>query len=281
MFQDVGGASMFLRWQSDTVKKQIVPESAFTPPADFEVYPVALSVAQNGKRLQATFKDRVGNHGKVKDHLKIEVDTSPMPVKAVRRASDNPRALVFDLAAPVLKGQRVKVVYDGKGGLTSGAETVPEIGRTAKNLGTEGIDLSVGSTMALAAALLPLYLGYGLVPGLVVALLAGAVVGAVNGSLVSLVGLQPIVATLALFVGGRGLALVHPRAGVHGHHRPAHRRQPHPPRLPQPRRRRHPRPHPPGRRRPLPPRRPRLHPRGPPSPRHRHPLRPHHPEPAG
>ncbi|WP_162638565.1 hypothetical protein [Streptomyces bacillaris] len=90
MFQDVAGASMFLRWQSDTVKKQIVPESAFTPPADFEVYPVALSVAQNGERLQATFKDRVGNHGKVKDHLKIEVDTSPMPVKAVRRASDNP-----------------------------------------------------------------------------------------------------------------------------------------------------------------------------------------------
>ncbi|CAM5732510.1 ABC transporter permease [Streptomyces hirsutus] len=33
-------------------------------------------------------------------------------------------------------------------------------------------------------------------------------VGAINGTLVSLVGLQPIVATLALFVGGRGLALV-------------------------------------------------------------------------
>lgn len=75
-------------------------------------------------------------------------------------------------------------------------------------IGTEGVDLSVGSTMALAAALLPLYLGYGLVPALGIALLAGAVVGAVNGSLVSLVGLQPIVATLALFVGGRGLALV-------------------------------------------------------------------------
>ncbi|MCX4680811.1 ABC transporter permease [Streptomyces sp. NBC_01433] len=75
-------------------------------------------------------------------------------------------------------------------------------------IGTEGIDLSVGSTMALATALLPLYLGYGLVPALVVAMLAGAVVGAVNGTLVSLVGLQPIVATLALFVGGRGLALV-------------------------------------------------------------------------
>ncbi|MFF9063942.1 ABC transporter permease [Streptomyces sp. NPDC014891] len=75
-------------------------------------------------------------------------------------------------------------------------------------IGTEGVDLSVGSAMALAAALLPLYLGYGLVPALLIALLAGAVVGAVNGALVSVVGLQPIVATLALFVGGRGLALV-------------------------------------------------------------------------
>ncbi|MEE4542791.1 ABC transporter permease [Streptomyces sp. V4-01] len=75
-------------------------------------------------------------------------------------------------------------------------------------IGTEGVDLSVGSTMALASSVLPLYLGYGLLPSLLVALLAGVVVGLVNGSLVALVGLQPIVATLALFVGGRGLALV-------------------------------------------------------------------------
>ncbi|MFB7942391.1 ABC transporter permease [Streptomyces sp. NPDC056049] len=75
-------------------------------------------------------------------------------------------------------------------------------------IGTEGVDLSVGSAMALAAALLPLYLGYGLIPALLVALLSGALVGAINGTLVSVVGLQPIVATLALFVGGRGLALV-------------------------------------------------------------------------
>ncbi|PBC75395.1 monosaccharide ABC transporter membrane protein (CUT2 family) [Streptomyces sp. TLI_235] len=75
-------------------------------------------------------------------------------------------------------------------------------------IGTEGVDLSVGSTMALAGALLPLYLGYGLLPALLIALLAGVAVGLVNGTLVSVVGLQPIVATLALFVGGRGLALV-------------------------------------------------------------------------
>jgi ribose/xylose/arabinose/galactoside ABC-type transport system permease subunit len=75
-------------------------------------------------------------------------------------------------------------------------------------IGTEGIDLSVGSVMALAAALIPLYLGYGVVAAILVSLAAGLVVGLINGTLVARVGLQPIVATLALFVGGRGLALV-------------------------------------------------------------------------
>ncbi|MBL7257393.1 ABC transporter permease [Paractinoplanes lichenicola] len=75
-------------------------------------------------------------------------------------------------------------------------------------IGTEGIDLSVGSVMALAAAFIPLYLGYGVVAAILVALLAGVAVGFINGILVARVGLQPIVATLALFVGGRGLAVV-------------------------------------------------------------------------
>jgi galactofuranose transport system permease protein len=75
-------------------------------------------------------------------------------------------------------------------------------------IGTEGIDLSVGSVMALAAALIPLYLGYGLIAAIIASLIAGVVVGLINGTLVAKVGLQPIVATLALFVGGRGLAVV-------------------------------------------------------------------------
>ncbi|AKU15662.1 ABC transporter permease [Luteipulveratus mongoliensis] len=75
-------------------------------------------------------------------------------------------------------------------------------------IGTEGVDLSVGSVMALSAALVPLYLGYGLVPAVLAALVAGLAVGALNGALVAYIGIQPIVATLALLVGGRGLALV-------------------------------------------------------------------------
>ncbi|GII04986.1 ABC transporter permease [Planobispora takensis] len=75
-------------------------------------------------------------------------------------------------------------------------------------IGTEGIDLSVGSVMALAASVVALYLGYGALPAIAMAVLAGALVGAAGGTLVAVVGVQPIVATLALLVGVRGLANV-------------------------------------------------------------------------
>jgi ribose transport system permease protein len=75
-------------------------------------------------------------------------------------------------------------------------------------IATEGIDLSVGSTMALAAALIPLYIGYGAWPAIAIGLLAGVAVGLVNGGLVAFAGVQPIIATLGLLVAGRGLALV-------------------------------------------------------------------------
>ena len=75
-------------------------------------------------------------------------------------------------------------------------------------IGTEGIDLSVGSVMAIASAIVPLYLGYGPVVAILIALVVGTLAGVLNGSLVAFVGMQPIIATLALFVGGRGLAQV-------------------------------------------------------------------------
>ncbi|MEU0885712.1 ABC transporter permease [Lentzea sp. NPDC005914] len=75
-------------------------------------------------------------------------------------------------------------------------------------IGTEGVDLSVGAVMALAAAIIPLYLGAGPLTAILMALTIGLAAGAFNGFLVAKVGIQPIVATLALLVGGRGLALV-------------------------------------------------------------------------
>lgn len=75
-------------------------------------------------------------------------------------------------------------------------------------IGTKGIDLSVGSVMAISSSLLALYLGHGPIVAIVAALAGGVVVGLVNGALVAIAGVQPIVATLALLVGGRGVALV-------------------------------------------------------------------------
>ncbi|GAB3483662.1 ABC transporter permease [Amycolatopsis cihanbeyliensis] len=73
-------------------------------------------------------------------------------------------------------------------------------------IGTQGIDLSVGAVMALAAALIPLYIGYGTGVAIAIAVLAGGVSGALAGTLVARIGVQPIIATLGIMVAGRGVA---------------------------------------------------------------------------
>ncbi|GGZ05477.1 ABC transporter permease [Streptomyces nitrosporeus] len=81
-------------------------------------------------------------------------------------------------------------------------------------IATRGIDLSVGSTVAIAGALACQYIATSSSPGSVgtvltaVALALGValVLGLANGLLVSRLGVQPIVATLILMVAGRGVA---------------------------------------------------------------------------
>ncbi|QIP83110.1 glycoside hydrolase family 2 [Streptomyces sp. Tu 2975] len=133
MFQDFGGANMFLRWSSPSMGKQLVPESAFTPPAGFQVYPVELSVAGDGRQMRARFENEVGGIEAVKDHLKIEADTTAMPIKSVAVDPRDPNSLLVTLAAPIQKNQQVKVEYDGEGGLKAGTGTVPQIIRSAQN----------------------------------------------------------------------------------------------------------------------------------------------------
>lgn len=75
-------------------------------------------------------------------------------------------------------------------------------------IGTEGIDLSVGAVIALAAAFVPLYLGYGPLLAIATSLVAGAASGVIAGSMVAFAKVQPIVATLALMIGLRGVAVI-------------------------------------------------------------------------
>jgi len=75
-------------------------------------------------------------------------------------------------------------------------------------IATGGIDLSVGSVMAISGAVAATRLGLGVAPAVLLALLAALLVGLLNGALVARDGIQPIVVTLATLIAGRGLAQV-------------------------------------------------------------------------
>jgi len=85
-------------------------------------------------------------------------------------------------------------------------------------IATGGIDLSVGSLMAIAGALAPLiflseagFLSSNAVAyplAWVLPVLAAGAFGLFNGWLITRFGIQPIIATLVLFIAGRGIAQV-------------------------------------------------------------------------
>jgi ribose/xylose/arabinose/galactoside ABC-type transport system permease subunit len=84
-------------------------------------------------------------------------------------------------------------------------------------IATGGIDLSVGSLMAIAGAIAPMiFMGklfpvdpvVGVALALVIPILIAGMLGWFNGFLVTHFRIQPIVATLVLFIAGRGIAQV-------------------------------------------------------------------------
>jgi simple sugar transport system permease protein len=83
-------------------------------------------------------------------------------------------------------------------------------------IASRGIDLSVGAVVAISGALACSHLASAADPAsataiaaaMAVALGAAAVLGLWNGALVSVFGIQPIIATLVLMTAGRGIALL-------------------------------------------------------------------------
>lgn len=70
-----------------------------------------------------------------------------------------------------------------------------------------GIDISVGSTMAIAGMLVArLIPSLGLFPALLVSILCGGLIGLLNGLLIAKFRLQPIIVTLGTQIAGRGIA---------------------------------------------------------------------------
>ena len=80
-------------------------------------------------------------------------------------------------------------------------------------IATGGVDLSVGSTMAIAAAIGAVLADRGALIAIVGALAGASLVGVLNGALIASLRAQPIVVTLATLIGGRGLAQIISRDG--------------------------------------------------------------------
>lgn len=134
-------------------------------------------------------------------------------------------ALVALIGLVALAAITSPVAYDGSliffqpGNLTDILRQMSLIGIIALGMTfvilTGGIDLSVGSTLALSTVIVASVVTFGL-PGVPAALLAPvaiglalvacAGVGVVNGAVVSTLGVQPFIATLATMIGVRGLA---------------------------------------------------------------------------
>lgn len=75
-------------------------------------------------------------------------------------------------------------------------------------IATQGIDISVGSIIAISAAIsATVIVKGGSVPAAILAgVIAGAVCGIWNGIIVAYIGVQPMVGTLILYIVGRGIA---------------------------------------------------------------------------
>src|SRR2546430_4895189 len=97
-------------------------------------------------------------------------------------------------------------------------------------IATGGIDLSVGSLMAFAGALAPIIFLSPLLSNnpllgntlaLIIPLLATSLLGLFNGFLITRFRIQPIIATLVLFIAGRGIALVLSNDKLQDFHNPS------------------------------------------------------------
>jgi ribose/xylose/arabinose/galactoside ABC-type transport system permease subunit len=81
-------------------------------------------------------------------------------------------------------------------------------------IATGGVDLSVGSVMAIAAAVAAVTVDQGLIVAIPLALLVSMAVGLLNGAFISYFKVQAIVVTLATLLAGRGLAQIINRDGA-------------------------------------------------------------------
>jgi len=133
-FQAHGGANLFVRWEGPGIEKSIVPLSAFTPPDDFDVYPVRGTVDEAGDSVLLELDGAV-EAGDVVDHLTLSVDGGELGLTAAE-VHPSGEALVLTPEGPVTQHATVRAAYDGEGGLTVGGEPAPAFDIPVENLST-------------------------------------------------------------------------------------------------------------------------------------------------
>ena len=138
-----------------------------------------------------------------------------------RRLDPRMTGLLIGLAALILLNVAITPNFLNMQTLAVNASQVATIAIVALGMtlviASGGIDLSVGSVMAVSGALAPIIFlsgwalenpGLGLAASILLPLVAAACCGLFNGVLIAKLGVQPIIATLIFFISGRGIAQV-------------------------------------------------------------------------
>ena len=118
-FQATGGAYLQLSWAGPGIDKSIVPLSAFTPPADFEVYPANAAVNVGGDTVVLELDGEVGGADAAGENLTLLVDQTEVEITAT--TADAAGVAITPIGS-IYADTSVRLKYDGEGSLTVDGE---------------------------------------------------------------------------------------------------------------------------------------------------------------
>ncbi len=118
-FEDFGGSNLYLRWSSPSVKKEIVPETAFTLPSDY-TGPVQGTITSKGNEIELHFQEELDRLPvDIASNFSIKADNNALKVEAIELHKDNSSIVNIQLEKSVRPETAVHVEYDGNNQLTT------------------------------------------------------------------------------------------------------------------------------------------------------------------
>ncbi|RAJ68844.1 glycosyl hydrolase family 2 [Streptomyces sp. Amel2xB2] len=127
-FEEDGGSNLHVRWTPPGGEKEAVPQSAFTPPDDFDYDgPAEVRVGPTGRTLEMAFAQRLAAPpAAFREHLDAVIGGAEWPLGEARLKPGDDHRLTVSLPEPVVgQGGIADVRYDGEGGLAgAGGEQV-------------------------------------------------------------------------------------------------------------------------------------------------------------